>query len=475
MTAPIRRNHKRHESPPTQPTPHEQVAKGGWARNRTADTRIFSPLLYQLSYPAKWLKRRRLRLAGWKQLAFLPSLFYTSCVKVSKNEPGSLWVKAPVPNLFRYDPSGVYYARFRCHGKEIKRSLKTDRISVAKLRLLDVLKAERSAAEAGEALQRGRMTFGDALAIYRQRIDTDTELKPRSKAYRHATILAILKTWTGIEHLDVRKISKSDCMQWAAAFRQKGTQFKARGAKEAHSGISPERFNNTVGTLRAILQIAVDAGARYGNPAVEIKKARIRQRELHLPDRSQFAAFIKAIRTSGAGQAHDCAEFVEFLAYSGCRKSEASFMTWADVDDDRGELLVRGDPRTATKNWETRRIPIIPELKQLLQGMRTERSDEPETSPVFKVSECQKSMDRAARIAGMGRVTHHDLRHLFASTCIEAGVDIPTVSRWLGHKDGGALAMKVYGHLRRDHSVAQAQRVRFAASIERSSASVLGE
>ena len=53
---------------------------------------------------------------------------------------------------------------------------------------------------------------------------------------------------------------------------------------------------------------------------------------------------------------------------------------------------------------------------------------------------------------GIERITHHDLRHLFATRCIEAGVDIPTVSRWLGHVDGGALAMKVYGHLRRTHS-----------------------
>jgi integrase len=61
----------------------------------------------------------------------------------------------------------------------------------------------------------------------------------------------------------------------------------------------------------------------------------------------------------------------------------------------------------------------------------------------------------------MTRITHHDLRHLFATHCIESGVDIPTVSRWLGHKDGGALAMKTYGHLRREHSIAQAQRVSF--------------
>jgi hypothetical protein len=45
--------------------------------------------------------------------------------------------------------------------------------------------------------------------------------------------------------------------------------------------------------------------------------------------------------------------------------------------------------------------------------------------------------------------------------CIEAGVDVPTVARWLGHVDGGALAMRVYGHLRREHSAAMAQRVTF--------------
>ena len=60
------------------------------------------------------------------------------------------------------------------------------------------------------------------------------------------------------------------------------------------------------------------------------------------------------------------------------------------------------------------------------------------------------------------RITHHDLRHLFATVGIEAGIDIPTVSRWLGHKDGGALAMKTYVHLRREHSVAQALKVSFA-------------
>jgi integrase len=105
---------------------------------------------------------------------------------------------------------------------------------------------------------------------------------------------------------------------------------------------------------------------------------------------------------------------------------------------------------------------MIPDMRQMLGRMRSERADEPAEAGVMRVHECQKAMDNAARRVGMKRITHHDLRHLFATRCIESGVDIPTVSRWLGHKDGGALAMRVYGHLRDQHSVNMAQRVTFS-------------
>ena len=97
----------------------------------------------------------------------------------------------------------------------------------------------------------------------------------------------------------------------------------------------------------------------------------------------------------------------------------------------------------------------------LLKRLRAERAEEPPTTAVMKIQECQKAMDRACRELGIDRITHHDLRHFFATICIEAGIDIPTVSRWLGHKDGGALAMRVHGHLRDHHSQAMAQKVTF--------------
>lgn len=127
-------------------------------------------------------------------------------------------------------------------------------------------------------------------------------------------------------------------------------------------------------------------------------------------------------------------------SYSGVRIGEAKYVTWGDANFARRELHVRGDPETATKNGETRYGPMIPELEQMLTELRSARADESTTATVMRVFECQNSMTHAAEKIGMKRITHHDLRHLFATICIESGVDIPTVSRWLGHKEAARCA-----------------------------------
>ena len=124
------------------------------------------------------------------------------------------------------------------------------------------------------------------------------------------------------------------------------------------------------------------------------------------------------------------------------------------------QINVRGNC-ALTKNGKDRWIPLNSSLRQLLEQMRAEQANESPDKTVMRVFECQKSIDRAAKLVGVKRITHHDLRHLFATRCIEAGVDIPTVSRWLGHQDGGALCMKTYGHLRDEHSQREALKVTF--------------
>jgi hypothetical protein len=88
-------------------------------------------------------------------------------------------------------------------------------------------------------------------------------------------------------------------------------------------------------------------------------------------------------------------------------------------------------------------------------------SPEPPQGKIFKTDSAKKCLATACKKLDYTKFTHHDFRHFFATTCIESGVDIPTISRWLGHGDGGALAMRVYGHLQVEHSLAMIKRVNF--------------
>jgi integrase len=358
----------------------------------------------------------------------------------------SVWEATSVHNLVRYRPVGTYFARFRINGKRIWKSLETTVFSVAKQRLPEMMREHRAKLESVTAVAAGKMTVGDAVQVYLEKVRTNVSLKPRSKDYREMMIDFITRSWPSLSGLDVRKVSERDCQEWLVGFQKL---------------YAPSVVNNAIGTLRAVFAEAVDSGARFGNPAANLSRMRIRAKRLELPSRDEFLRFVEEIRTAGARQSRDCANLVRFLAYSGVRIGEARFVTWADADFSRHQLHVRGDPITATKNGETRYVPMIPELETMLRELRAERPDESPRATVMRVFECQNSMTHAAAKIGMKRITHHDLRHLFATICIESGVDIPTVSRWLGHKDGGALCMKTYGHLRQDHSLAQAQRVSF--------------
>ncbi len=404
-----------------------------------------------------------LQLKHNSRIDFLILPFDTACMREPGTEKSPDWQSTQYANLVCYVPSGKYYARIRIRGKLIVRSLKTASISIAKLRLSDLEKAERQKAEHQVGKGDEKLTFEQAVKIYRERLKGDPSRKPRTKDYHEQRLTALLKSWPKLNSLEVRKITKSDCLNWAARFGQKA---------------SPTAFNHTVSVLRHVLEIGVESGMRYDNPGRFVKRVSERPKKLQLPEAGQFGAFVAEIENGGGGHSRACAELVRFLAYGGFRKMEAANITWAACDFARGKIIVRGDPGTGLKGraaGEFREVPMIPEMKELLGKIKEQRNSVSPDQPVMRVRECQKAMDRAAKKIGMSRITHHDLRHLFATRCIESGVDIPTVSRWLGHKDGGALAMKVYGHLRDQHSVEMAQRVRFAVSHDYQAASPVGD
>lgn len=76
-----------------------------------------------------------------------------------------LWERTNVQNLFRYRPSGTYFARLKVGGKPIRQSLETSVFSVAKQRLPDKLRDYRSRHESVKAFADGKMTVGDAAEV----------------------------------------------------------------------------------------------------------------------------------------------------------------------------------------------------------------------------------------------------------------------------------------------------------------------
>ena len=161
----------------------------------------------------------------------------------------------------------------------------------------------------------------------------------------------------------------------------------------------------------------------------------------------------------------DGADLVEFLAYSGARigevvgggdANERRPMLWGDVHFERGTIFLPGTKTEAAP----RTIPMSERLREFLVRLKAEKKPQP-TDRIIPIQSARKCLQTACKKLALPQFTHHDFRHFFATTCIESGVDIPTVSRWLGHKDGGALAMKRYGHLRQEHSFAMIKRVSF--------------
>ena len=392
-------------------------------------------------------------------LDFSTPHFYTFFMNVMKAEKG--WERTNVTNLLRNRQSGIYYARVRVNGKQKWRSLDTAVFSVAKLRLADVereVRAQGVAARAElESGNGGETSVARFVTIYQQRTEHNASLSPGTKLRREIAVKALLKTWPDLADRDVRRLTPTDCQAWASKALREGTGFIAPNVKTVRKGMSASAFNQCVDALRAVLGIARELGVIYKNPAQEIAKARVKQKRLELPSAEQFQKIVKRIATAGARWSPDCADMVRLLTYSGARLREATALRWSHMNAGKNEITIPG-----TKSGSSYRIvPLFPMLGALLSEIRIRRGQEPDEAPILRVGGCLGALESACKAVGLKPINHHDLRHLFATRCIESGVDIPTVSRWLGHSDGGALAMKTYGHLRQEHSAAQAAKVHF--------------
>jgi integrase len=342
-------------------------------------------------------------------------------------------------NLYRHAKSGTYYSLIKRSGKQFRRSLKTTDLQLAKNRLADLHREVSRLKNTEDA----KLPF-ESIAM--RWLQTKKNVNKPSSIVRRKSCIKNLASFLGGRAIN--KIQPHHCEEWDA-WRS--------------PGVSAQTRNHELSTLKSVFNYAIDHGLILNNPARTLKRSRIREREKLIPTKSQFHEIVRAIRLSDGrkdsqAKAKCGADLVELLAYSGCRKKEACSILWKDVDFGKSQLLITGGD-LGTKNLRHRRVPMIPQLRELLLRIRP---DQDETSHrVITIDSAKKALDTACRRLGCPKYTHHSFRHLFATQAIESGVDIPTAARWLGHSDGGALLMRTYGHLRDEHSFEMANKVEF--------------
>jgi len=179
-------------------------------------------------------------------------------------------------------------------------------------------------------------------------------------------------------------------------------------------------------------------------------------------------------------------DYLRLLAFTGAREKEALKLRWSHVDFDRRRLFIGAAEDFVasamtigsggiSKNRASRVVDFNPQLAALLTEMYARRA--PDSGWLFPSSErgqrdihaktLRESFNLVRQKAKLPDAGFHDFRHLFCSFCVMAGVDFMTIAEWLGHKDGGILIGKVYGHLLDEHRQQMASKVSIGITMDK--------
>ena len=198
----------------------------------------------------------------------------------------------------------------------------------------------------------------------------------------------------------------------------------ARAAVEAWhaSGIAPATMNRRLDVLRAAARYAFEQGSAPVNLAGRVPRfPEHNRREIYLTA-AQVAALARAAPDKLTASA------IMLAAYTGMRASEL--------------LALPATGRTAkalhvahSKTGKPRLVPVHPRIRRHLAAL-----------PLgITYRDLVGRFWLARESAGMPHVRWHDLRHTCASLLVNAGVDLFTVGRILGHSS--AATTERYAHL----------------------------
>jgi integrase len=339
------------------------------------------------------------------------------------NDP---WTKSKGSGLYRYNPTGQYFARVRFRGKLIRKKLDTDDYELAKRKLADFKRdLERTDANKGNA------SFAKVLDDYERTLGGSDSTKEKKRA----VIEKLKQTWFGVHTLPARTIKHSQAKSWME---------KHYGEKSA------SHYNSALTVVRDAFELAVNDKIIVESPAKGLKYEKRAKPIRTTPTFEQFNRIVADIRGQRFNaDAEQSGDFVEFLGLAGLGQAEASSLTRADVDFE-ADRIITFRHKTSTGFA----IPIFPQVRPLLEKLCKGKAH---NERLFSINESRKALANSCKRLGFPWFTHRSLRRMFITRAIELGVDVKVIAEWQGHRDGGKLILQTYSHVRPEHSQRMAQ------------------
>src|SRR5215472_15497174 len=306
--------------------------------------------------------------------------------------------------LYRYSSNGVYYARFKTDGKEIRRSLETTDGDLARRNLADLKKQQRQTDRS-----RGKLTL---LELCEQWLETIQHWKPKTLEQKNHIAARIKEHWPTGSLVQVSKIKPSDCDLWLARCARKSRNRFSASLRNAHAQI-----------LKEMLALALRDRVISESPAAHLKYLK-REKPIRLtPTWEQFKAIIADVRSQVFNaDAHDSANFLEFLGLAGLGQAEARSLTRADVDLQAGRIIT-----FRHKTSIGFAIPIFPQLRPLLERLCEGKGNQ---EKIFKIADAKHALSNACKRLCLPSFNQRSLRRMFITRAIERGVDVKVIAQW---------------------------------------------
>jgi integrase len=336
------------------------------------------------------------------------------------------WTKSKGSGLYRYNPTGQYFARVRFHGKLYRKKLDTDDYDLAKRKLADFKRdLERTDAT------KGNTSFAKVLDDYAATLTGADS----TKEDKRVIIDKLKATWFGVDSLPLRTIKASQVSAWLS---------KHYGDKSA------SYYNSALTVLRDAFELAVNDKIILESPAKGLKYEKRKQPIRPTPTFEQFKQIVADIRGQRFNaDAEQSGDFVEFLGLAGLGQAETASIMRSDVDLHAGRIIVYRHKTDVGFG-----IPIYPQLRPLVEKLcKGKKHDD----RLFAIDQARKALRNACKRLSFPSFTHRSLRRMFITRAIERGVDVKVIADWQGHRDGGKLILQTYSHVRPEHSNRMAQ------------------